>query len=69
MELLQPVARGERLGALVDLAGAEIERYSSPRDGAVVLIHALPPVEPGEPVFLVTGVEEQPRQAALTARG
>ena len=56
VDLLEPVERGRPLGALVNLKGCPVETYAAPRDGLVVLIHACPLVEPGEPVFLVAGV-------------
>lgn len=54
--LLQAVTSGQELGVLSDLHGNVIERYAAPDDGLVVLIHAFPVVQPGEPLFLVTGV-------------
>ena len=56
VELLQQVQRGGELGILTDLLGRTIERYTAPRDGVVVLIHACPLVTPRESVFLVTGL-------------
>ncbi len=55
VELLEPVEPGQRLGALVDFGGRPLERYTAPRAGLVVLIHACPHVAAGEPVFLITG--------------
>ncbi len=57
VELMEPVTRGQLLGALVDLYGNEIEQFFAPRDGVIVLIHACPLVHPDEPLFLVTGID------------
>jgi uncharacterized protein len=57
VDLLDEVRQGQPLGRLLDFAGAVIKRYDAPCDGVVALIHALPQVEPGEPVFLVTGAD------------
>jgi uncharacterized protein len=52
--MLQAVATGDLLGTLHDMWGREIERFTAPCDGVVVLIHACPLVQPGEPLFLLT---------------
>jgi predicted deacylase len=56
VELLETVRKEQQLGVLLDLHGNCIERFTAPRDGVIALIHACPLVEPGEPLFLVTGV-------------
>jgi len=52
--MLQAVAAGDLLGTLHDMWGREMERFVAPCDGVVVLIHACPLVQPGEPLFLLT---------------
>ena len=56
VEILQMVTKGQLLGRLMDLWGQTIDEFRSPCDGCVALIHARPLVQPGEPLFLVTGV-------------
>lgn len=56
VELLQTVAEGQTMGRLLDLHGRTLDIFRAPRAGVVALIHACPKVEPGEPLFLVTGV-------------
>lgn len=58
VELLQQVGAGELLGTLHDEWGRRIDEFHAPRAGVVVLIHACPLVEPGEPLFLITGLAE-----------
>ena len=57
VELLQKVAAGEELGRTLDLHGKTIERFRAPAPGIVVLIRQFPMVEPGEPMFVITGAE------------
>lgn len=57
--LMDRVEKGQELGVLVDLLGQQLERYSAPRAGRVVLTHACPRVRKGDPVFLVTGEVDQ----------
>jgi len=57
VELLQQVATGEELGRTLDLHGKTIERFRAPAPGIVVLIRQFPMVEPGEPMFVITGAE------------
>jgi predicted deacylase len=59
VELLEAVAHGQVLGTLVDVFGYEIERFTAPREGVVVLIHACPLVHPDEPLFMVTGADAE----------
>lgn len=54
-QLLQAVSAGEQLGHTVNLHGETVEVFRSPADGVVALIRQWPVVEPGEPMFLVTG--------------
>jgi predicted deacylase len=54
VELLQPVQPGDLLGTLHDIWGRELERYVAPCAGIVVLTHACPLVQPGEPLFIIT---------------
>jgi predicted deacylase len=54
-QLLQAVSAGEQLGHTVNLHGEIVEIFRSPSDGVVALIRQWPVVEPGEPMFLVTG--------------
>ncbi len=54
--LLEPVAAGQELGVLLDLHAEPLETFRAPCAGLVVLIHACPLVEAGEPLFLVTGI-------------
>lgn len=56
VKLLQAVHRGEELGKVVDLHGEVIETVRAPEDGVVALVRQTPRVEPGEPLFLLTGV-------------
>jgi predicted deacylase len=53
--LLQKVSTGEQLGHTVNLRGETVEAFHAPADGVVVLIRQWPVVEPGEPMFLITG--------------
>lgn len=55
--LLQEVQAGDELGRIVNLHGETIETILAPRDGVVALVHQWPVVEPGEPTFLITGVQ------------
>jgi len=55
VRLLDRVRRGDELGIVVDLHGRPLERAAADRDGVIVLIHAFPVVEPGEPWFFITG--------------
>ena len=54
VDVLQAVQPGDVLGTLHDMWGREIERFVAPCAGVVVLIHACPLVQPGEPLFLLT---------------
>jgi predicted deacylase len=54
VDIMQSVNPGDLLGTLHDLWGREIERFLAPCAGVVVLIHACPLVQPGEPLFLLT---------------
>ena len=56
VEFLQSVNEGATLGRLVNLHGETLEVVRSPRDGVVALIRQCITVEPGDPMFLVTGV-------------
>ncbi len=56
VELLESVREGQELGHLLNLHGDIIDRFNAPCAGLVGLIHACPKVEPGEPLFLITGV-------------
>ena len=53
--LLETVAAGQELGRIVDLFGQTVERFRSPRAGVVGMLRALPTIQPGDAVFLVTG--------------
>ena len=55
--LLQDVKAGDELGRVVNLHGETVETILAPCDGVVALIRQWPVVEPGEPTFLITGVE------------
>ncbi len=57
VELLQQVTAGEDLGRTLDLHGETIERFDAPADGIVALMRQFPMVEPGEPMFVITGAE------------
>lgn len=52
--LLESVAAGQLLGSLHAIDGTKIEDYFAPCSGIVVLTHACPLVQPGEPLFLLT---------------
>jgi len=54
VDILQHVEQGQPLGILQDLWGRTLEEFFAPCSGVVVLIHALPMVQPGEPLFLIT---------------
>lgn len=56
VELLDAVRQGQMLGTLYDMHGERIEDYHAPCAGIVVLTHACPLVQPGEPLFLLTQV-------------
>jgi uncharacterized protein len=59
VSLLQNVNAGEELGILCNLRGETVERYHAPADGIIVLIRAVPVVEPGDMLFHITGVLNQ----------
>jgi uncharacterized protein len=54
--LFKKVHAGDVLGRLCDLLGDTIEEYRAPTDGVVAVVRAFPVVEPGESVFVVTGL-------------
>jgi uncharacterized protein len=56
VELLQHVRAGETLGRTVDLHAETVESFTAPRDGIVALIRQWPVVQPGDGMFLVTGL-------------
>jgi N2-acetyl-L-2,4-diaminobutanoate deacetylase len=57
--LLQDVKAGDELGRVVSLHGETLETISAPCGGVVALIRQWPVVEPGEPTFLITGVQSE----------
>lgn len=57
--LLQDVKAGDELGRVVDLHGETVERICAPSGGVVALLREWPVVEPGEPAFLITGVQPE----------
>lgn len=56
VNLLQQIHTGDTLGRLCDLLGETIETYRAPVDGVVAMLRGFPVVEPGEPVFVITGL-------------
>lgn len=56
VNLLQKVHAGDTLGRLCDLLGQTIETYRAPAEGVLGMIRAFPVVEPGDPLFLITGL-------------
>jgi len=63
--LLQAVCAGEPLGRLCDLLGETLEVYRAPMDGVIAVVRALPVVQRGDPVFIVTGVLPESAQQGL----
>jgi predicted deacylase len=55
VSLLQTVSASQEIGRTVNEYGEVVERFSSPRDGVVGMIHVFPVIEPGESIFLITG--------------
>ena len=53
--ILDDVMRGDIVGEVRDLFGETIEEIAAPRDGVVILLRALPVVNPGDIVCVVTG--------------
>lgn len=58
VELLEDVKASQELGRTVDALGQVVEVIRAPRDGTVAMIHVFPVVQPGEALFLVTGLLE-----------
>jgi predicted deacylase len=54
VELLQKVSAGEELGRIVGLHGEVAEIFRAPQEGLVAMMRALPVVQPGEALFLIT---------------
>jgi predicted deacylase len=59
VSLLQLVSRGEELGRIVDLHGATMQTLHAPFSGVVAMLRALPVVNSGDPVCLITGLAPQ----------
>jgi predicted deacylase len=57
VELLDRVAKGQRLGRLVDLTGVTQEEYWAPRDGIVALVREFPVARAGDILFLMAELE------------
>jgi predicted deacylase len=55
--ILDSVARGARLGTLVDLQGNTVEEYFAPFDGVLGLVREFPVVQPGDSVYLLAKKE------------
>lgn len=55
--LFQRVKAGEVIGRLCNLLGETLEEYRAPRDGVLAVVRALPVVQPGDSVFVVTGID------------
>jgi predicted deacylase len=60
LSLLEPVRKNERIGALYDLNGFELEPVLSPSDGIVVTFNGQPNVQAGDPLFSLTGCFNEP---------
>jgi predicted deacylase len=56
VELLEHVTKGQELGVLFNLAGEVVQCFHALSDGVVALIQAFPMVQPGDQLFLITGV-------------
>lgn len=56
--ILDEVRRGEIIGEVRDLLGETLEEIAAPRDGVVILLRALPVVNPADIVCVVTGRDE-----------
>jgi predicted deacylase len=59
VSLLERVKEGQDLGRLLDLHANTIETYVAPSEGVVAMIRQFPVVEPGTPLFLLTGLEAE----------
>jgi len=53
VQILEMVTKGQLLGRLVNLSGELLEEYRAPSHGVVGLVHELPLVHAGEPLFLL----------------
>ncbi len=58
VELLQSVHAGQEIGQTMNLYGGVVEAFRSPCDGVVGMIRAVPVVEPGDSIFLITGLRK-----------
>jgi predicted deacylase len=56
VETMQDVRQGEELGRICNLLGETLQTFRAPCDGIVVMVRKYPIVEPGEPLFLITGL-------------
>jgi predicted deacylase len=55
VELLDLVAAGQLIGAVLDFAGEQIEQIRAHADGRVVMMRGLPVIHAGEGAFLLSG--------------
>jgi predicted deacylase len=58
VELLEQVSPDQRLGKTLDLHGDMIEEFRATSSGVIAMLRQFPMVEPGEPMFVITGIEE-----------
>lgn len=56
VEAMQAVHQGEELGRVYNLLGETLQTFRAPCDGIVAMVRKYPIVEPGEPLFLITGL-------------
>jgi predicted deacylase len=57
VQILEMVTANQLLGRLVDLSGELLEEYRAPGHGVIGLVHELPLVRAGEPLFLLAKEE------------
>jgi predicted deacylase len=55
VRVLERVATGQIIGVVRDIFGAQVEEVRSKQEGFVILLRALPIVNPGDTVCVVTG--------------
>lgn len=58
VSVLNSVQAGDPVGRILDVHGRVIESFSAPTAGVIAMIRASPVVQPGDPLFLITGVKE-----------
>ncbi|MCB0108916.1 MAG: hypothetical protein KDE53_23505, partial [Caldilineaceae bacterium] len=63
VELLEQVTRGQRLGAVYDLFGQEIQAVHADQDGIVILLRRVHRVHVGDGLAHITAPLSPPKRA------